>query len=167
MAASAWRIEDARCSSLSPPRINVRLRLQDQIIGVEPVRPFALDTLDLRESQARLDRADNGQRELVLKRENIVELTVVTLGPNVRSDCGVDELPGYAHAIASLAHAAFEHITHAQLAADLLHVDCLALVGECCVARDDEEPSDARETSDDVLNHAVAEIILFRIAAHV
>src|SRR6185437_7051355 len=81
------------------PRINVRLRLQDQIIGVEAVRPFALDALDLRESQARLDRANNGQCELVLKGENIVELTIVTLGPNVRSDCGVDELPGYAHAI--------------------------------------------------------------------
>src|SRR5437588_7245935 len=87
--------------------------------------------------------------------------------PNVRPGCGVDELSGDAHAIRGLAHTAFEHITHAKLAADLLHVGCPALVGECRIARDDEQPLDARQASSDILHHAVGEIFLLRIAAHV
>ena len=83
------------------------------------------------------------------------------------SGCGVDELPGDAHAVRRLAHAAFEHIAHAELAADLLHVDRPALVGEGRIARDDEKPFDARKAGDDVLDHAVGEIFLFGIAAHV
>ena len=35
----------------------------------------------------------------------------------------VDQLAGDAHPAAGLAHAAFEHVAHAQFAADLLHVD--------------------------------------------
>jgi hypothetical protein len=38
---------------------------------------------------------------------------------------GVDELAGDAEPLASLAHAAFQHVTHAQLAADLTDVDGL------------------------------------------
>ena len=85
----------------------------------------------------------------------------------MRSGCGVDELPGDAHAIAGLAHAAFEHVAHAELAADLLHVDRPALVGEGRIARDDEQPLDARKAGDDVVDHAVGEIFLLGIAAHV
>ena len=54
---------------------------------------------------------------------------------------GVDQLAGDAHAVAGLAHAAFEHIAHAEFAADLLHIDRLALVGEARIAGDDEEPA--------------------------
>ena len=66
-----------------------------------------------------------------------------------------------------LAHAAFQHVAHAQLAAHLLHVDRPALVGEARVARDDEQPADARQRRDDVLDHAVGEIVLLGVAAQV
>jgi hypothetical protein len=77
----------------------------------------------------------------------------------------VDQLPGDAHPAARLAHRAFEHIAHAELAADLLHVDGLALVGKTRIAGDDEEPADARERRNDIIDHAVGEIFLLRIAA--
>src|SRR5262249_54341391 len=79
----------------------------------------------------------------------------------------LNQLRGNAHATASLAHRAFEHIAHAQLAADLLHINGLALVGEARIARDDEEPADAAERGDDLLDHAVSEILLLRVAAHI
>ena len=85
----------------------------------------------------------------------------------MRAGLGVDELRGDAHAVARLAHAAFEHIADAELASDLPHVDRLALVGEARIARDHEQPFDARQAGDDVLDHAVGEILLLRIAAHV
>ena len=49
----------------------------------------------------------------------------------------------------------------------MLHVDRTALVGETRIPRDDEEPFDAREAGDEVLDHPVDKIFLLRIAAHV
>src|SRR5258708_18820445 len=118
------------------------LSLQDEIIGIEAIGALAFDALDLGEPQTRFDGADDGKRYLVLQGENIVGLAVIALGPDMRAGRGVDELPGDAHAIAGLAHAAFEHIAHAKLAADLLHVDSAALVGEGRITRDDEQPLD-------------------------
>ena len=80
---------------------------------------------------------------------------------------GIDELPGDAHSVPGLAHAAFEHIAHAQFAPDLLHIDGPALVGEARIARDHEQPAHARQGGDDLLDHAVGEIFLLGIAAHV
>ena len=57
----------------------------------------------------------------------------------------VDQLAGDAHAVAGLAHAAFEHVAHAKLAADLPDVERLALVGEARIAGDDEQRLEARQ----------------------
>ena len=80
--------------------------------------------------QLRLDRRDHPLGDLVLHRENVGEVAVVALGPDVVAGCGFDQLRGDADAVAGFAHAAFEHIAHAKLAANLLHIDGLALVGE-------------------------------------
>ena len=69
-----------------------RGRAQHEIVGVEVVRPLALDALDLGLAQARLDRADDAQRDLVLQREDVVEPPVVALGPEVRAGLGLDQL---------------------------------------------------------------------------
>jgi len=79
----------------------------------------------------------------------------------------VDQLGADAHVAGGFANSAFEDITHAQFPADLLHVDCLALVREAGIAGDDEEPADAGERCDDLLDHAVGEIFLLGIGAHV
>jgi len=79
----------------------------------------------------------------------------------------VDQLGGDAHSTACFAHRAFEDIADAELATDLLHIDRLALVGEARIAGDDEEPADAGERRDDLLNHAVGEVVLLRIGAQI
>src|SRR6185437_16334545 len=85
----------------------------------------------------------------------------------MRAGLRFDELSGDADAVARLAHAAFEHIAYAELAPDALDVDGLALVDEARIARDHEQPADAREAGDDILDHAVGEILLFGIAAEI
>jgi hypothetical protein len=82
------------------------------------------------------------------------------------SQC-VDQLGRDPHPLARLAHRAFQRVTHTELAADLLHVNGLALVRKARIAGDDEEPADARERRDDLLDHAVGEILLLRIAAQI
>jgi hypothetical protein len=49
-----------------------------------------------------------------------------------------------------------EHIANPELAADL-HVDTLALIREARIAGDDEEPADAGEGRDDLLDHVISE----------
>jgi hypothetical protein len=53
----------------------------------------------------------------------------------------VAELGGDTHAVAALAHAAFDDIADAELIGDLPHVNGLALVDEGGVAGDHEEPA--------------------------
>ena len=103
----------------------------------------------------------------ILQIEYVLDLALETFGPDVRRRRGVDELPGDADPRPRPAHAAFQHVTHAKLAADLLHVDGAALVGEGRVARDDEYVPVAGQAGDDVLHHAVGEIVLIGIRAHV
>ena len=65
------------------------------------------------------------------------------------------------------AHAAFEHIAHAQFLADFLDVDGLALVGKGRIAGDHREGAPAGEHRDDVLGDAVGEKLLLGIAAEI
>src|SRR5207244_3814797 len=95
------------------------------------------------------------------------ERTIEAVGPEMSAGFRIDQLPSDAHPAAAFAHRAFEHIAHAHFTADLLHIDRLSLVREARIARDHEEPADARQGRDDLLDHAVHEIFLFRVAAHV
>src|ERR1700758_3315823 len=79
----------------------------------------------------------------------------------------VDQLGGDAHTVSALSHRAFQHIADAKLAADLLYIDCPALVGEGGIAGDDEEPANAGQGRNDLLDHAVGEVFLLWIAAHI
>ena len=63
------------------------------------------------------------RRDLVLDREDVLEVAVVALGPEVAVGLGVDQLHRDAHPLADLAHAALDDVLHAELARELLHVD--------------------------------------------
>ena len=145
----------------------MRHAAQIVVVGVEALGRLALRALDLRPLQLRRDRADDARGDLVLQLEDIVERAFETVRPEMRPGRGIDELPGDAHPVRGLAHAAFQHVAHAQLATDLLHVDRPALVGEARIARDDEQPANARQRRDDVLHHAVGEVLLLGVAAQV
>jgi hypothetical protein len=57
------------------------------------------------------------------------------LGPEMTAGAGVDELRVDAHDAAYPAHAALEHVPHAELAADLPRIDRFALERERSVSR--------------------------------
>ncbi len=148
-------------------RGHVRQRAQIEVIGVEIVGMLSPGAFDLRALQAGLDDADDLVGDLVLQVENVFQRAVVAVGPQMRPGRGLDQLRRDAHPVARLAHASFQDIAHAELTPDLSHIDGSALVGEARIARDHEQPFDPRQAGDDVLDHAVGEILLLRIAAHV
>src|SRR6202040_906263 len=74
---------------------------------------------------------------------------------------------GDAHPVPTLAYRAFEDVADTELAPHLLHTDRSSLVSGAGIAGDDEQPADAAERGDDLLDHAIGEIFLLRIAAHI
>ena len=69
-------------------------------------------------SSLSLSARDDRLGDLVLDRENVVEVAVVALGPHVVAGRAVDQLGGDPHPAAGLADAAFEHVADAELARD-------------------------------------------------
>jgi len=55
-----------------------------------------------------------------LQAKGIADAPLVALGPDVGFIAHADELRGDAQASAAAAHAAFEHVAHAELAADVI-----------------------------------------------
>ena len=144
-----------------------RLRAQAKIVSGQIAGRLPGHATDLACLQRRLDDSGNVGRDLILKLEHVFERTVEPVGPQMRAGLRLDQLRRDAHPVARFAHAAFEHVAHSQFAGDLPHVDGSAFVGGARVAGDNEQPADARERGDDLLDHAVGEIFLLRIAAQI
>jgi hypothetical protein len=62
----------------------------------------------------------HGLGDLVLEREDIGQIAVVALGPDVLPGLGLHQLSGDPDAITGFAQAALEYVPHTQLAPDLL-----------------------------------------------
>ena len=92
---------------------------------------------------------------------------VELFGPEVSAAAGVDELGVDPHPVAARLHRSFENIAHAEILADRLRVDRLALEGHGSVARDDEGVADARETGGQFIGQGVDEVVLPRIAREI
>src|SRR5207244_10917382 len=103
----------------------------------------------------------------VLQSENVRQVTLEPVRPNVRARNRVDQLPGNANFPRRLAHRPLKDITDAKPAPHLLDIDGSALEGATRIAGDHEKPFEPRERSDDLLNHSVREVFLLGITAHV
>src|SRR5439155_7958543 len=104
---------------------------------------------------------------LVLQIEDVAETTIEPVGPKMCPGGGIDELSRDAHSVYRFANAAFQHIAHPKLTPDLLHIDGAPLVCEARIAGDDEQRLETRQRRDDVIDHSIREVVLFRITAHV
>src|ERR1700736_6238135 len=62
---------------------------QKEVVSVEIAGSFALDALNLRIAQTWLDCTHHAQRDFVLQRENVVELAVVALRPDMNAGFGL------------------------------------------------------------------------------
>ena len=98
---------------------------QHAFVGGHVVGRLALGTAVRGGVDTPRQRRDDGRGHFVLDGEDVIELAVVALGPDVRVGFGVDQLHGDADAIARLAHAALDDILHLELARDLAHIDGL------------------------------------------
>src|ERR1700733_4101541 len=80
---------------------------------------------------------------------------------------GIDELNIDSQPVAAALYRAFEGVTHAELAPELLEIDSLALVAERRMPADHERAGDARQVRRQAFGNAIDEIFLRRIAAQI
>ena len=114
-----------------------------------------------------VERARQPRDDFVLHVEEIGERLVEPLGPEMIAGFGVDQLHVDAHAVSAALNAALQHIADVQLAADLLQIDGLALVGEGGIAPDHERAANARKIGREALRDPVDEMLLLRVAADI
>ncbi len=115
----------------------------------------------------RLDHRRDAFGDPVLEVEHILDRAVELLRPEMRTGDAVDQLRRDPQPVAGAPHAAFEHVADAEVLRDLAHVDGAALVDEGGIAGDHREGLEAAERRDDVLDHAIGEIVLLGVAAQV
>jgi hypothetical protein len=144
-----------------------RVALESQVLGVgiRYGRPFETGALGLGELKVECVRQMRDDR--VLRLQKIGAGRVELFGPEVSAAAGVDELGVDPRPIAARLHRAFENIAHAQILADRLGVDRLALVSHGRVVRDDEGAADTRYAGGQFVRQGVDEVVLPRIAREI
>jgi hypothetical protein len=104
---------------------------------------------------------------MILHLQEIDAVGVELIGPEMRAGLRVDELSTHPHAIATQLLASLQHIAHAEIAAHLLHIDGLSLVGEGGASGDHKAAADPGETGGQLLGKDIGEIVLRRIATQI
>ena len=99
--------------------------LQIVVVGVDVLRRRRLDRLLLLRQQPHLELLDDRLGDLVLDGEDVGQVAVIAVGPEMRSVCAVDELRVDAHPLARLADASFQHVRDVEPPAHLLDVGVL------------------------------------------
>src|SRR6516225_10790780 len=116
----------------------------------ELARVFELGVPNLGRDDPGGYRAGDALCDLVLDGKHVGQLAVVPIDPEMVPGFGIDQLRRYPDPIAGMTDAAFDHVTHAQLACHLADIHGWALVSEGRAARNHKEGAVAREVGDDV-----------------
>ena len=79
--------------------------------------------MPLESAQGRVQRADDRLDDLVLEREDLTEVPVVPLSPDVMPGGRIDKLGTDPDPVVRSAHAPFDDIARAECSSDLANVD--------------------------------------------
>jgi len=90
------------------------------IPGAHVLRALRDYALAFGAGQRWLDRGGDTRGDIVLHRENVCQISVVTLSPEMGTGGCIDQLAGDAHALPDPAHATLEDIADTKVSADLL-----------------------------------------------
>jgi len=141
------------------------------IVGLQCIRRFSPQCRPScsRDDAARASRdgPDDFACDLVLYRENIIEISIVLFGPYVAAAARIDHLSGYAHEISGFPHTSFQNVLGAELLTDGDDINVFPFVLKGDSARENIQVTKARKLGNDVLGQSVAEIFLLRVAAHI
>src|SRR3954471_17873987 len=102
---------------------------------------LARRSLAFHQQHFRFDSADDALRNLILNREDVGDIAVVSFCPKMGSRLCLDQLAGDANSLASFSDTALKQISNTKIAGYLFHINRAPLVHERRIARDDKEPA--------------------------
>ena len=109
-------------------------------------------------AELRLDALGNANRNLILYRKHVADITIIAARPNLRLRAGVDKLNGDSDCAACAAHTALQEIACTKLPRRRHSVAVLLFDERRRVARDNGISSPARQRRTDVLGYPVREV---------
>jgi hypothetical protein len=104
--------------------------------------------------QDHLQRDRDLLSDLILNAEDVVQIAIIALRPQVMPGDSINKLGCDTDLITDLPDASVQDISHAQLTAHLRDLYRPVLVRESRIARDHGEPTDLREIGDDIVSDA-------------
>ena len=104
---------------------------------------------------------------LALRLHQITSVSVEVVGPDMRARFCFDKLHVDLDTVPKPAHAAFEHIADPEVAANLLHVNWFAFVGESGGTGDHEAAGDLRQVRGQIIRDRIGKIFLVCIIRQV
>src|SRR5882724_12036605 len=96
--------------------------------------------------------------DFVLNGEDVVQVTIVAVGPHVSAVFSMDELSGDPYPGPRLPNASFQNKVDPKVFSHLRRLHRLALISEHGVTRHDEQARYLREVRNDILGYAVTKI---------
>ena len=105
--------------------------------------------------------------EIGLNRENVGQIAIVIVGPNMFVVGGVDQLDVHAHSIAFAADTPFQNGGNAERLADFTHVRRLPAIRHDRRARDHFQVADLGQVGENVVLDAVREISVLLFVAQI
>ncbi|GBF31607.1 hypothetical protein MnTg04_01569 [bacterium MnTg04] len=122
--------------------------------------------LVLLEQQRHFQCGGHGARDFFLDFENIIELPVISLRPNVITVRHADQLGGNAYLITGFSDTAFEHMIDIELAADFPQVDIPPLVIKRRSPAGDFQVLDVGQHIQQFFGQAIGKIFVLDIRTH-
>src|SRR5947207_4350154 len=110
-----------------------------EVVGRKACWRFAPRALDLGAADHRGDHAGDRPADFVLQFEDVRQVAIVTIGPDLHVAATVGQFGRHANAIANLAHAAAQHVLDTEFLRDLPMIHTLALETEARTAGDNYE----------------------------
>src|SRR4051794_37091657 len=105
--------------------------------------------------------------QFVLYRQDVYQVPVIPVGPDVAAGLNVHELGGNSYPGARALYASLDHIANAELLGDQPHIDRATAIGKAGVARDHQERAVARQPGDEIVSNAIREIFLLDVASQI
>src|SRR6516162_762325 len=125
--------------------------------------PFLLDPAAHYLHDLEIEGPREAAGDLVLSFREVGAIGIEAVRPKMCTAFGVDQLDVYAYLVTGSPYAALEHVTDAELAANLFHVDRFAPVRKCSIPSDHEAAGNLREIGRQIISNPVCEILLLRI----
>ena len=116
------------CGLREPPKLLAATH--ETVIGFQIVGMLGRNSLPVALCQVKCQGANDVPGHIILDVEDVDQLPVKTLCPEMSAAGRIDELCSDPNSVAGLAHAALKHIAYAKDPSYLLNIHVLALKGE-------------------------------------